>query len=475
MHTLPATDIELAAWLRLSLAPGLKPAALRLMLSAFGLPGAILGQSPQALAGVAGDAAARAALAPPGPEFDARLDAVIAWRELPGNQVVTLDDPAYPPALLTMPDPPPLLYIKGRLDLLHTRAVALIGSRSATPQGVEDAERFARELSAAGVAIVSGLALGIDGAAHRGGLEGIGGTVAVIGTGADLVYPAAHHALARQIAVQGAILSEWPLGTPARAANFPQRNRLIAGLASGVVIVEAAMRSGSLITARLANEMGRDIFALPGSIHAPLSRGCHRIIKQGAKLVESPEEVLEELGFARRPAVRAASASTQTVLRDGVDSRNAPPVNASAKVQPALATASAAEVNHPELTTSDTGEAVCAGSEPAPDSTTLSIAAGTPLKKPRPAAAKQAAAHGEFAAPEPPVPPLNAAAPDAQRLLAALGHSPTTLEILATRTEMEDSALQTTLLQLELAGQVTLLPGGRFMRASHSRPRVDQG
>ena len=244
----------------------------------------------------------------PIPDFDAQLDAVIAWRELPGNHVVTLDDPAYPPTLLTMPDPPPLLYIKGRLDRLHTRAVALVGSRSATPQGIEDAERFAHELSQAAVTIVSGLALGIDGAAHRGGLEGVGGTVAVIGTGADLVYPAAHHALAQQIATQGAILSEWPLGTPARAANFPQRNRLIAGLVSGVVIVEAAMRSGSLITARLANEMGRDIFALPGSIHAPLSRGCHRIIKQGAKLVETPDEVLEELVFTRRPALTAAEA-----------------------------------------------------------------------------------------------------------------------------------------------------------------------
>jgi DNA processing protein len=479
MHTLPATDIELAAWLRLSLAPGLKPAALRLMLSAFGLPAAILTQSPQALAGVAGEAAARAVLAPAGPDFDAHLDAVIAWRELPGNQVVTLDDPAYPPALLTMPDPPPLLYIKGRLDLLHTRAVALIGSRSATPQGVEDAARFARELSAAGVTIVSGLALGIDGAAHRGGLEGIGSTVAVIGTGADLVYPAAHHALARQIAVQGAILSEWPLGTPARAANFPQRNRLIAGLVSGVVIVEAAMRSGSLITARLANEMGRDIFALPGSIHAPLSRGCHRIIKQGAKLVETPEEVLEELGFARRPAVRAASASKQTVLWDDVDSCNAPVVGASAMVQLALATA--AEADRSEPATAHTAGAVCAdpatartSSFAAPRPTATPIAAGTSLEPP-PAAVKQATATAHFATSQPPAPPLNPVSDDAQRLLAALGHSPTTLEILATRTEMEGSALQTTLLQLELAGQVTLPPGGRFMRASHDRPRIDQG
>jgi len=427
MHTLPATYPELAAWLRLSFAPGLKPAALRLLLSAFGLPEAIFGQTQEALAAVAGDAAARAALAPAGPEFDAQLDAVIAWREQPGNQVVTLDDPAYPPALLTMPDPPPLLYIKGRLDLLHNRAVALVGSRSATPQGVEDAERFARELSAAGVTVVSGLALGIDGAAHRGGLEGIGGTVAVIGTGADLVYPAAHHALARQIAVQGAILSEWPLGTPARAANFPQRNRLIAGLVSGVVIVEAAMRSGSLITARLANEMGRDIFALPGSIHAPLSRGCHRIIKQGAKLVETSDEVLEELGFARRPVASAARASKRALPWEAAHSRRSTAAAASAGVQGELAIAPAFG---------------------------------------------QAPALKEGLEPQP-VP--QSAAPEAQRLLAALGHSPTTLEILATRTEMGDATLQTTLLQLELSGQVTVLPGGRFVRTSRNQPRIDQG
>ncbi|MFM0030972.1 DNA-processing protein DprA [Paraburkholderia madseniana] len=419
MHTLPATDIELAAWLRLSLAPGLKPAALRLLLGAFGLPEAIFNQSPEALAGIAGEAAARAVLAPSSPDFDAQLDAVIAWRELPGNHVVTLDDPAYPPALLTMPDPPPLLYIKGRLDLLHTRAVALVGSRSATPQGAEDAERFARELSQAGVTIVSGLALGIDGAAHRGGLEGVGSTVAVIGTGADLVYPAAHHALARQIATQGAILSEWPLGTPARAANFPQRNRLIAGLVSGVVIVEAAMRSGSLITARLANEMGRDIFALPGSIHAPLSRGCHRIIKQGAKLVETPDEVLEELGVARPVATKAASG--QAVLWDGAAAgRNSSTGLASVADQPDSVAAPASAATQPELTV-----APAASTAPPPMST------------------------------------------EALRLLDALGHAPATLEILATRTEMGDAALQNTLLQLELAGQVTALPGGRFTRATH--------
>ncbi|MBB5400398.1 DNA processing protein [Paraburkholderia youngii] len=408
MHTLPATRIELAAWLRLSLAPGLRPAALRLLLAAFGLPEALFAQSPDALAEVAGEPAARAVLAPPGPAFDGQLEVVLAWREQPGNQIVTLDDPAYPPALLTMPDPPPLLYIKGRLDLLHTRAVALVGSRSATPQGIEDARRFARALSAAGVTVVSGLALGIDGAAHRGGLEGVGGTVAVIGTGADLVYPAAHHALAGQIGTQGAILSEWPLGTPARAANFPQRNRLIAGLVSGVVIVEAAMRSGSLITARLANEMGRDVFALPGSIYAPLSRGCHRMIKQGARLVETPDEVLEELGFVRRTANHAGRAAKQ-----------------------------AAPLDQARLRVSSGGTALRAASAAFADTRPIGPA------------------------------PQPALAPDSQRLLAALGHSPTTLEILAARTEMEDAALHAALLRLELAGEVTLLPGGRFMRAHH--------
>jgi DNA processing protein len=389
MHTLPTTDDELAAWLRLSMAPGLRPGALRAMLNAFGLPAAILAQPFARLAAATDEASARAALAPPGAEFAQYLDEVLAWRELEGNAIVTLDDPVYPPALLTMPDPPALLYVKGRLDLLHAKGVAVVGSRSATPQGIEDAERFSRAMSNAGLVVVSGLALGIDGAAHRGALAGRGGTIAVIGTGADLVYPAAHRPLARQIAAVGAIISEWPLGTPARAANFPQRNRLIAGLAGGVLVVEAAMRSGSLITARLANEMGRDVFALPGSIHAPLSRGCHRMLKQGAKLVETPEEILEELGFA-----------------------------------PPQAAGSIARLPGNHLSQ-------------------------RPGEAPIPAAA-------------------SALDPDAQKLLDALGHAPATLEILAARTDMGDAALQSTLLQLELAGHLTVLPGGRFARASRS-------
>jgi len=391
MQTLPLTDQELAAWLQLSMAPGLNPAALRRLLAAFGLPEAVVSQSFAALAEATNEATAKAVLAPPPADFPAQLDAVRAWRESPGNALVTLDDPAYPPLLLTMPDPPPLLYVKGRIELLHARSVAVVGSRSATPQGIEDATRFARAFSDAGLAVVSGLASGVDGAAHRGALQGSGSTVAVIGTGADLVYPSSHHALAHQIAAQGAIMSEWPLGTPARSANFPQRNRLIAGLVRGVLVVEAAMRSGSLITARFANEMGRDVFAIPGSIHASLARGCHRMIKQGAKLVETPEEVLEELGFAAQPP------------------------------------------------------------------------AAEPAKVPRLRTAANTSAAGD-ARPERETP----ASAEASRLLDALGHAPTTLEILAERTDMDDTLLQSTLLRLELAGELCALPGGRYVRAMRS-------
>ncbi|MDR3100477.1 MAG: DNA-processing protein DprA [Paraburkholderia sp.] len=414
LATLPLGADELSAWLRLANARGLKPAALRALLGAFGLPQHALAQPFEALAAAAGNEAARAVLAPPAADFAQQVAAVAAWCALPGNALVTLADPAYPPRLLTMPDPPPLLYVKGRLDLLHARSVAVVGSRSATPQALEDAARFARTLATAGVTVVSGLALGVDGAAHRGALDPPGGTVAVTGTGADLVYPAGHRPLAAQIAARGAIVTEWPLGTPARSANFPQRNRVIAALVEGVIVVEAAMRSGSLITARLANEMGRDVFALPGSIHAPLSRGCHRLLKEGAQLVETPEEVLEALRFTQ-PVPRA---------RHPVASRGRNPARAAYTIALPLEF----EAQSPRL---------ARDLAPAPP--------------PAEAASARAATLG----------------PEAEALLAALGHAPATLEILAQRTDMTEAVLQATLLRLELAGHVSALPGGRFMRASH--------
>jgi DNA processing protein len=216
--------------------------------------------------------------------------------------VVTLGDPRYPPALLNAPDPPLVLYAQGRVDLLQADSIAIVGSRHPTPQGAANARAFARELSDAGLTVVSGMALGVDAAAHDGGLAGAASTVAVVGTGLDRVYPRRHLALAHRIAQHGLIVSEYALGAPPLAAHFPQRNRIIAGLSRGTLVVEAAIQSGSLITARLANEAGRDVFAIPGSIHSPQARGCHALRRQGAKLVETAQDVLEELRPAARPA-----------------------------------------------------------------------------------------------------------------------------------------------------------------------------
>jgi DNA processing protein len=224
------------------------------------------------------------------------------------RRVVTLGDALYPDGLLNMADPPLLLYLMGRLDWPLTHAVAVVGSRNPTPQGAINARLFSQALAQAGVCVVSGLALGVDGAAHEGALEGVReanlsttlATVAVVGTGLDRVYPRAHHALAHRIAQQGWVVSEYPIGTPPLAANFPKRNRLIAGLSQATLVVEAALKSGSLITARLALEQGKEVMAIPGSIHATQARGCHALIRQGAKLVESAQDVLEDLQLAPR-------------------------------------------------------------------------------------------------------------------------------------------------------------------------------
>jgi DNA processing protein len=227
------------------------------------------------------------------------IDAAYAWQEKEEHHILTLADPAYPQALLDIPDPPALLYVRGRYELLNCKAFAIVGSRNPTPQGEHNAESFAASLTEAGFLITSGLALGIDAAAHRGALASNGRTVAFIGTGIDRIYPARNKELAIAIATTGAIVSEFPLGTPAIAANFPRRNRLISGFSLGALVVEATTESGSLITARLAGEQGREVFAIPGSIHSPQSRGCHKLIKQGVKLVETVEDILEEFDWAR--------------------------------------------------------------------------------------------------------------------------------------------------------------------------------
>lgn len=359
---------ELAAWLRLLLTPGVGNDTARKLLTAFGLPGSVWTQSLSTLKAVTSPRIAEALRNPP-EGLDEAVDRLLAWlAETNNRHVLTLGDPRYPAELLQMADPPLLLYVMGDLQaLLHPQKLAIVGSRNPTPQGEANARQFAHALGEAGVCVVSGLALGVDGAAHEGALDADAPTIAVVGTGLDRVYPKRHLSLAHRIVVKGALVSEYPLGTPPLAPNFPRRNRIIAGLSQGTLVVEAAVASGSLITARLAAEQGREVFAIPGSIHAPQSRGCHALIRQGAKLVESARDILED------------------------------------------------------------------------------------LRVPDP-----------FATPRIPSTP---AAPE-DDLLEAMGYDPVSLDALQARTGLDTATLQARLLELELDGEVSRMPGGLLQRLS---------
>ena len=306
---------DLAAWLRLVRTPGVGRDNARRLLAACGTPEGVFAARPATLNELVGTVRAAALAAPP-EGHDAQLAASEAWLDADAtHHVITLADAAYPALLLETADPPLMLYAQGRLELLGAPALAVVGSRNPSAQGLDNARAFAEHLSRAGLTIVSGMALGIDGAAHEGGLAGRGSTVAVVGTGLDRIYPARHKALAHRIANAGLMLSEFDLGMPPLAENFPQRNRLIAGLSRGTLVVEAALPSGSLITARQALEAGREVFAIPGSIHSPQSRGCHALIKQGAKLVDAADDILGELNWTQpRPA--AASGDVKPATED---------------------------------------------------------------------------------------------------------------------------------------------------------------
>ncbi|MES2948964.1 MAG: DNA-processing protein DprA [Pseudomonadota bacterium] len=299
---------ELAAWLRLQLTPGVGNATARKLLTAFGLPQGIFDASTASLEQVVGEQQCVALKRAPA-DWQTLLETTWQWLQSSPqtHRILALGDPAYPTSLLNIEDPPLLLYgmglpefwSPGGLSACMPRSVAVVGSRNPTPQGTANAKQFSQAQAQAGLTIVSGLALGVDGAAHEGALAGASAeqlaTVAVVGTGLDRVYPKQHRDLAHRIARRGVLLSEYPLGTPPLSANFPRRNRIIAGLARATLVVEAALQSGSLITARLASEQGKDVFAIPGSIHSTQARGCHALIKQGAKLVESAQDVLEEM------------------------------------------------------------------------------------------------------------------------------------------------------------------------------------
>jgi DNA processing protein len=316
-HTASSLDAQAVHdWIRLTQASGVGCRTAGSLLQLFGSPAAIFRAGYTALAAHVPAAQAAALCAAPSPDTVCQIEAALAWLREPAHGLLTLHDAGYPALLRHIPDPPLLLYIKGRRALLTAPMIAVVGSRNAGAQGRANAQAFALALSQAGLCVVSGMALGIDTAAHEGALGGPGSTAAVIGTGPDRVYPARNRALAHRIAEQGCIVSEYALGMPALASNFPRRNRIISGMTAGVLVVEAAARSGSLITAQLAAEQGREVFALPGSIHSALAKGCHQLIREGAHLVETVDEVLDALRMS--PLVRlgapAAAASDNALL-----------------------------------------------------------------------------------------------------------------------------------------------------------------
>ncbi len=398
------TEEEFAAWFRLLETPGLGRDSARVLLTALGSPEEVFCARPETLRALVGPEVT-AALARIPDTHAQRWATALAWlRGGPQRHVLTLGDADYPRPLLETADPPLLLYVQGDVSRLNQPGVAIVGSRSASAQGRDTARAIAAELSQQGWVVVSGLAHGIDGAAHEGALAAgpvAAGTVAVVGTGLDIVYPPRHAALAQRIAAAGAVLSEYAPGTPPLPQHFPQRNRIIAGLSQGTLVVEAALRSGSLITARLALEAGRDVFAVPGSIHAEQSKGCNALIKQGAKLVESAADIVEEL---RQPALPFETPAPPAAKQRG-------------GARPALG----------------------------PGSAGTQAAASAKLQPPDDGAVS--ALH-ERDAP----------------ILAAMGFEPMSLDMLLARCGWPVADLTARLLELELDGWVTRLPGGLYQR-----------
>ena len=294
------THADDALFLRLTLVRGVGAVTTHKLLSQLGDIGAVFSANHTTLSHIVGNDLARKIAAAPDAETQTKIDEALAWLGANADHhLLTWAHPSYPKALLESGDAPLAIYAKGRIELLRNRAIAMVGSRNCSQGGADTAETFAKAFAERAITVVSGMALGIDAASHVGALRASGGdcgsTIAVIGTGIDRVYPARNKVLAHSIAELGLMLSEYPLGTPPLPANFPKRNRIISGLSLGVLVVEASMQSGSLITARMAGEQGREVFAIPGSIHSTFHKGCHHLIKQGAKLVETANDVLDEL------------------------------------------------------------------------------------------------------------------------------------------------------------------------------------
>ena len=428
MHSSLSTE-ELAAWIRLTLEPGLGPAQARTLLAAIGLPQDIYAMSTSSLAKFLPHDLAHQLHLPPAADIESAIARTLEWLAAPNHYLLTLADPAYPQTLLDSHDPPLLLYVNGNLEYLARPMIAIVGARNATPAGTDNAKAFAQYLAEHDWCIVSGLAQGIDAAAHQGALragpEG-GGTVAILGTGIDIVYPAKNRELAHLIAQHGALVSEFPLGMRALPHQFPKRNRIVAGLSRGVLVVEAATQSGSLITAKLASDTGREVFAIPGSIHSPLSRGCHALIRQGAKLVESGQDIHDELGLPRldfaKPPVPSYSPRHRAETKEATPATSA--TTATARSTAGSASTSSKILPRRSALVQDDSE------------TETPVERGTP--------ATNVTRH--------------------ETLLAALGYDPVHLDTLQTRTQLDLGTLNSQLLELELNELVARLDDGRFQR-----------
>jgi DNA processing protein len=375
---------DLLGWVRLSYTSGIGPVTARRLLGTFGPPEHLWMQSDASLRQVLSHKQLQSLRQLPD-EWVLRCTQLAQWLAVDVRRgICTLADAQYPTELLEQADPPLLLYWQGNLDLLrHPHRLSVVGSRHPTHQGAGNARDFARTLGQTGFCIISGLALGVDGAAHEGALEANAPTIAVVGTGLDRVYPAVHKDLAHRIAAGGLLISEFPLGTPPAPGNFPKRNRMIAGLSQGTLVVEATLASGSLITARMAADFGREVFAIPGSIHAPQAKGCHALIREGAKLVETAQHILEEL---RLVPMSTPSPKTVSALSNKTTPKKSSPTQEETP----------AETDHP--------------------------------------------------------------------LFLHIQHDPVSFDTLQARTGWETASLQAELLNLELDGHISRLPGGMFQR-----------
>ncbi|MFA5663083.1 MAG: DNA-processing protein DprA [Castellaniella sp.] len=415
MHTSAILPDELRAWLRLGAIPGVGPATIHKLLKALHTPEAVFTASLSQLAALVGADLALQLRQPPDAGLDALFERTQAWQAQPGHHLLTWADAEYPSALLKTSVAPPLLYASGDLACLQRPMLAIVGARHPTAEGEYNAHAFAEYLAAQGWCIVSGLARGIDGAAHRGALQaGGGGTLAILGTGIDRVYPASHRELAHRIAHEGLLLSQFPLGARGLRHHFPQRNHVVAALARGVLVVEAAEHSGSLITARAAAELNHEVFAIPGSIHSPLSHGCHALIRQGAKLVESALDILEEWPeHAAQAPERAARAGAHDADPPGAAQRAA------------LHTAGVRARPDDGITTPDIGE-----------QETDALQEGLPA----------------------------GLDDDAAAVLYALAHQPRDVDFLQARLGWPLDRLQSQLTRLELAGHLVRTDDGRVQR-----------